>query len=58
MVTEVQRLAPGTSKESHTEYPISSVFLSLVFSMDQFPPTPYLGKGEMDTYLVVVSFEF
>lgn len=58
MVTEVQRLAPGTSKESHTEYPISSVFLSFVFSMDRFPPTPYLGKGEMDTYLVVVSFEF
>lgn len=57
-MTEGQRLAPGTSKESHTEYPTSSVFLSLVFSMDRFPPTPYLGKGEMDTYLVVVSFEF
>lgn len=53
-----QRLAPGTSKESHTEYSISSVFLSLVFSMVLFPPTPNLGRGEMDTYLVVVSFEF
>lgn len=57
-MTEGWRLALWTAKESHTEYPTSSVFLSLVFSMDLFPPTPNLGRDEMDTYLVVVGFEF
>lgn len=57
-MTEGQRLAPGTSKESKIESPNSSVFLSLVFSMDLFPSNPQPGQSEIDTYLVVVSFEF
>lgn len=46
-MTEGQRLAPGTSKESQIEYSNSSVFLSLVFSMDLFPfQPPNLGRVE------------
>lgn len=57
-MTEGQRLAPGTSKESQIEYSNSSVFPSPVFSMDLFPSNPPTWAEQMHTYLMAVSFEF
>lgn len=51
---EGQTLAPRNFwKERDTQQA-----LSFAFSMSLFPCHPHLGKGEMDTYLVVVGFEF
>lgn len=45
-------------KERHTVPLLSSVLPSFAFSKVSVPCHPHLGNGEMDTYLVVVGFEF